>query len=412
MLFLEIWFWIFAAVAVPVYWLCPRSVKVYWLLAASLVFHYHFAGPAGMAPVIVLGVLTYGVGLLVSRSPPRVTESLPVAGAEPGSRRWLFTATWMTLVGALAFYKYGDFVVGNFQVASRLSDVRLPPWLTDWRQPMAPLGISFFTFEFVHYLYEVRVHGRAPIRNPVHFSLFAIFFPTLAAGPIKRFPDFVPQLAALHNPAATAVWPAARRIIRGLFKKICIADLLVEAIKVFEQVPQYNGPIVVLLAVLQGFRIYYDFAGYTDIAIGLAQLLNLRVPENFDRPYFSTSLQEFWRRWHMSLSSWIRDYIYIPLGGNRAHRALNLLTAMVLCGLWHGAAWNFAFWGLYHGMGMVVEAGVRRVAPSLFGDGLLPRALGWLICYAYVCYGWLIFFYPIGTVVRMTKGLLVWGYVG
>lgn len=405
MLFLELWFWIFVTVAVPVFWLCPRPLKIYWLLAASAVFHYHFAGPAGMAPVIALGIVTYGVALSVG-----ATHASPLPGN--GWGRALFHPTWMTIVGALLFYKYGNFFVDNVTWLLVMSHRSVPPWFGNWRQPAAPLGISFFAFEFIHYLYEVRVHRRPPIRNPIHFAVFAIFFPSLAAGPIKRYPDFVPQLLDLRNPALAHVWPAVRRIIRGLFKKICIADLLVEAILVFEKVPQYNAPIVILLAILQGFRIYYDFAGYSDIAIGLAQLLNLRLPENFDRPYFSTSLQEFWRRWHMSLSSWIRDYIYIPLGGNRAHRALNLLIAMILCGLWHGAAWNFALWGVYHGVGLVTEAGIRRVAPGLFADTLAHRLLGWFICYAYVCYGWLIFFYPIDQVWRMTKGLLIWHYVG
>jgi alginate O-acetyltransferase complex protein AlgI len=366
---------------------------VCFLLAASAVFHYHFAGAAGMAPIIALGIFTFFAAHAVSE----------------GRRRWLFHGTWLLLVGMLVFYKYGSFFAGNGATLIAMAKLEPPDWLATWQQPAAPLGISFFTFEFVHYLYEVRVRGRRAIRNPVHFALFAIFFPCLAAGPIKRFQDFVPQLATLQNPTPRAVWPGAQRIIRGLFKKVCVADLLVEYIRVFEALPEYNAPIVVALAVLQGFRIYYDFSGYSDIAIGLAQLVNLRVPENFDRPYFSTNLQEFWRRWHMSLTSWIRDYIYIPLGGNRAHRGLNLLIAMLLCGLWHGAAWNFAIWGAYHGAGLVAEAGVRRACPSLFGAGRATRLCGWLLCYAYVSYGWLFFFYPIDTVYRMTKGLLVWG---
>jgi D-alanyl-lipoteichoic acid acyltransferase DltB (MBOAT superfamily) len=165
----------------------------------------------------------------------------------------------------------------------------------------------------------------------------------------------------------------------------------------------------VALAVIQGLRIYYDFSGYSDIAIGLAQMLNLRVPENFYRPYWSTNLQEFWRRWHISLSSWIRDYIYIPLGGNRTRRAFNLTLAMFLCGLWHGANWNFALWGIYHGVGLAAETGVRRWRPGIFGDGVGQRLVGWVICYSYVTYGWLIFFYPVGKVLVMTKALLHWG---
>ncbi len=393
MLFLESWFWIFAAVAVPVYWLCPRPVKLYWLLAASAVFHYHFAGPAGMTPIIALAILTYATAL---RTPRRAGPSM-------------FAVTAVVVVGALVFYKYSEFLLRSALTVLGLAHIGVPQAVVEWRSPAIPLGISFFTFEFLHYLYEVRAHGREPIRSPVRFAVFAIFFPTLAAGPIKRYPDFVPQLDALANPDRALVAAGVKRVIRGLFKKICIADLLVEYIKVFESALDYNGPVVVALAVLQGFRIYYDFAGYSDIAIGLAQLLNLRVPENFNRPYFSTSLQEFWRRWHISLSSWIRDYIYIPLGGNRARRAFNLLAAMFICGLWHGAAWNFALWGLYHGFGLVLEAGLRRWRPRLFGDSLPRQLLGWAVTYVFVCYGWLIFFYPIGTVAKMTRALLVWG---
>jgi alginate O-acetyltransferase complex protein AlgI len=385
MLFLDTWFWIFAAVAVPVYWLCPQRWKAIWLLAASLTFHWHFAGPAGMKPIILLAIMTY-------------TAALAIAGGAP---RTVFLGASSAVVGALVFYKYSDF---GLSVLSRPLGAHV-----DWSMPVAPLAISFFTFEFVHYLYEVRVHGREPIRNPLHFALFTVFFPSLASGPIKRFPDFVPQLERLENPSREQVLAAVQRIIRGLFKKVCIADLAVELIDVFEHVPHATPSVVASLAVLQGFRIYYDFAGYTDMAVGLAQLFHLRIPENFDRPYFSTSLQEFWRRWHMSLSSWIRDYIYIPLGGNRAHRVANLLAAMVLCGLWHGAAWNFAAWGLFHGLGLALEALVRRARPAWFSASGPMAFARWAVCYGWVTYGWLLFFYPIGTVARMTTQALAWG---
>jgi alginate O-acetyltransferase complex protein AlgI len=242
----------------------------------------------------------------------------------------------------------------------------------------------------------------------VHFAVFAIFFPSLASGPIKRFPDFVPQLEALENPRLEVALAGGRRVIRGLFKKVCIADLLVEVIHVFEGSPEYTAPVVVGLAVMQGFRIYYDFAGYTDMAIGVAQMLNLRIPENFDRPYFSTSLRDFWRRWHMSLSSWIRDYIYIPLGGNRAHQSFNLLAAMTICGLWHGANWNFAAWGLFHGLGLALEGLVAGWRPGWFDAGGVVKLGRWLVCYSYVTYGWLLFFYPLTTVWRMTVDALRW----
>lgn len=461
MLFLKPWFWVFAAVVIPGYWICPRSMRIYWLLVASVVFHYHFAGPAGMAPIIILGVITYCVGLVISvdrdgvadnvEGPVPVASSTPIAAgsydrgfdvtdhstlstalvigaamssgiesqlgpasriATPRTRRRhslpIFTATSILLVGALAFYKYSGLVLQSGAPVLAAAGSNVPAWVKNWHSPAPPLAISFFTFEFIHYLYEVWVTGRRPIRNPVHFVVFAIFFPSLACGPIKRFPDFVPQLTGLRAPGSAEIWPAVRRVIRGLFKKVCIADLLVEYITVFETLPRFNAPIVALLGVLQGFRIYYDFAGYSDIAIGLAQMLNLRLPENFHRPYWSTSLQEFWQRWHMSLGSWIRDYVYVPLGGNRVHRAVNLAAAMILCGLWHGAAWHFALWGIYHGVGLAVELGVRRWRPDLFGEGLARKILRWVICYAFVTYGWLIFFYPVGTLYQMTKEALVW----
>ena len=391
MLFLEPWFWIFAGIALPAYWVCPQRLKVYWLLAASAVFHYHFAGPAGMLPIIVLACLTYGVGIGALRI-PRVSPSAIVVAL---------------IVAALCFYKYSEFLLENARALAEGLGAVVPAWMMSWSSTAAPLGISFFTFEFLHYLYEVRVRGREPVRNPVHFGIFAIFFPSLAAGPIKRFPDFVPQLAELRNPRLEEAWRGGQRVIRGLFKKICIADLLVAYIEVLETFP-YNASIVASLAVMQGLRIYYDFSGYTDIAIGLGRMLNLRLPENFNRPYGADGLREFWRRWHMSLSYWIRDYVYIPLGGNRAHRAANLLVAMLLCGLWHGASWNFVVWGLYHGMGLVTETGVQRLWPQLFSDRAPLRLVRWAVCYIFVMYGWLLFFYPIDVVWQMTRALAHW----
>jgi alginate O-acetyltransferase complex protein AlgI len=383
MLFLDVWFWFFAAVAVPVFWICPPAWKRYWLLAASLVFHWRFAGPAGMAPIFVLALLAW-------------TTGLALAG---GGSRAVFVAATTAIVGSLAFYKYSGFLAANLALVAGTP--------VAWTMPAAPLAISFFTFEFVHYLYEIRVHRREPVRDPVDFALFTVFFPSLASGPIKRFPEFVPQLRALANPDRERVAASCARILRGLFKKICIADLAVEMIQVFERVPEYTPAVVASLAVLQGFRIYYDFAGYTDMAIGLAGLFGLRLPENFDRPYLSTSLQDFWRRWHMSLSSWIRDYVYIPLGGNRSHRLFNVLAAMLLCGLWHGPAWHFAAWGLWHGLGLAAEAGVRRLRPVWFeSPGPVRTFARWALCYAWVSAGWLLFFYPLATVRKMITDLL------
>ncbi|MBX3025599.1 MBOAT family protein [bacterium] len=387
MLFLSNWFWGFSALVVPLYLIVPRSLKPAWVLLASLIFQYHFAGPAGMLPIVALALFTYLVGLAPSA-------------------RAVTAFSMVVLVGALVLYKYADFLFESVRLPLNALGLVSATWMTDWRSPAIPLGVSFFTFEFVHYLYEVRVRGHQPVRNPMHFAIFAVFFPTLAAGPIKRFPDFVPQLEQLDNPDAEQWLAGARRILLGLFKKVCIADLLVELITPLEKVPHPSAAIVLALAVLQGWRIYYDFAGYTDMAIGLGQTIGLRVPENFDRPYFSTSLREFWRRWHMSLSTWIRDYVYIPLGGNRVRRGVNLLLAMVICGLWHGAAWNFALWGLWHGGGLALEAAARLRRPRLFEGSRGERALGWLVTYTWVSLGWLLFFYPVERLPGMAAALV------
>ncbi|MGY8804195.1 MAG: MBOAT family O-acyltransferase [bacterium] len=397
MLFLDPWFWRFALVAVVGFWLVPKPAKLVWLIATSAFFHFHFAGPAGMAPIIALGVFTYYAGLRISRD----NESR------------LFVVGMVMLAGALGFYKYTAFLLNGLTDAiGGIAGKESVAWLAGWENPVAPLAISFFTFEFVHYLYEVRKHGREPIRNPLHFTLFAIFFPTLASGPIKRYADFVPQLEQLENPSVARAWGGAQRVVLGLFKKICIADLTVEIIQVLDRTPTHTPQLVATLAVLQGFRIYFDFAGYSDMAIGLAEMFGLKVPENFDRPYQSTSLQDFWRRWHMSLSSWIRDYVYIPLGGNQGQRHLHILTAMALCGLWHGAAWNFVAWGAYHGLGLGLESMVRTRAPGLFGDSRGLRFARWFVCYSFVSYGWLLFFYPMSTVIQMNREAFRWLFAG
>jgi alginate O-acetyltransferase complex protein AlgI len=188
--------------------------------------------------------------------------------------------------------------------------------------------------------------------------------------------------------------------------------LLVELIEVIDRTPVYTPHLIAVLGILQGLRIYFDFAGYSDMAIGLAEMLGLKVPENFDRPYRSTSLQDFWRRWHMSLSLWIRDYIYIPLGGNQGQRHLHILFAMAICGLWHGAAWNFVAWGVYHGLGLGVESVVKDRFPGLFGEGKAVSFLRWFVCYSYVSYGWLLFFYPMATVVQMNREAFQWCFAG
>jgi alginate O-acetyltransferase complex protein AlgI len=311
----------------------------------------------------------------------------------------------------LCFYKYALFFIG---AAIQPLSAGLAGSLTSTTRSLMPgappLGISFFAFEFVHYLFEVK-HGGEPIRNPLKFLLFSIFFPSLVAGPIKRYPQFLGSLEeGSRRPNAENFAEGLRRMAIGYFKKVVIADNLTSMI---EQAQSNFATLDVfsrwLLLAGLAFRILMDFSGYSDIAIGMARLLGVRLPENFNWPYLAKNLQDFWQRWHISLSSWIRDYIYIPLGGNRhgpARRVVNGLIAFALCGLWHGPAWNFVLWGLYHGVGLVVCA----LYPSIPGLGSTLNKIfkkeplaGWALTQLYVWLGWLLFFYPVQDALHMAK---------
>jgi alginate O-acetyltransferase complex protein AlgI len=279
----------------------------------------------------------------------------------------------------------------------------------------APLAISFFAFEFIHYLVEV-ARGREPMRNPVDFALFTLFWPSIVAGPVKRYQEFLPALyQGVRSVGSQDVTEGLARVAIGLVKKVA-ADTLTAWLTnygpVFDQLdPLWRWAFVAALS----FRILWDFSGYSDMAIGFAGMFGVRLLENFRWPYLADSLVDFWRRWHISLSSWIRDYIYIALGGNRggaARKVLNGMTAFAICGLWHGAGWNFLVWGLYHGAGLAVCSTYRRLLGPI-GEhlaGLLQRhrVLPWGMTVGYVGVGWLFFFYPLQDAWKMIQLLFCW----
>lgn len=400
MIFATYWFLAFVAIFLPLYWVLPPTLRKCWLLLACVVFHGHFAGPSGVIPIVILGLITYFSGL--SRA------------------RWACIGTMTLCVLALCFYKYTHFLslklIGFFsQDAGNSAEL----WLSTVRPALPPLAISFFTFEFVHYLYDV-LKGKPSIRGPVQFALFSIFWPSLVAGPIKRYRPFLATLdRAIHLPFR---WIYLHKMAPGLLQ-VCIgyikkfaADSLTLYIDFsaprFEQLTQAER-WTIFLAI--GFRILLDFSGYSDIAIGFARMMGIGLPRNFNWPYLAANLQEFWRRWHISLSSWIRDYIYIPLGGNRkgpARQVLNGIIAFGLCGLWHGPDWNFAVWGIYHGLGLAVNNSYAKIP---FGIGSTVsfvfhkvKILSWLGTMFFVFAGWLVFFYPLPVAWNMLK--LLWPF--
>ncbi|HEY3757631.1 MAG TPA: MBOAT family O-acyltransferase [Opitutaceae bacterium] len=384
MIFATYWFCLFAAVFFAVFWLLPLPrLRLAWLLVACVVFHAHFAGAAGMRPIIILAVLTYLAGLSGRRS-----------------------IQWIVLglsVGALAFYKYAQFLsVDTLGLVNAGWGRALSQKALALAPAAPPLAISFFSFEFVHYLFDVS-HGKAPIRNPVRFGLFAIFFPSLAAGPIKRYESYMPALnEGAEDTRLASISAGLLRVALGFFKKLVIADNLTGAIDSYH--PFYPGmPLSWRWAYLGALslRILFDFSGYSDIAIGLAQMTGIAIPENFAFPYLASNVREFWHRWHISLSTWVRDYVYIPLGGNRhgaARRVAYGLIAFALVGLWHGPSWHYVFWGVYHGVALGVSTTYARLLGPAGAalQAFFQRAwiLSWGVTLLFVAFGWLLFFYP------------------
>lgn len=340
MLFNSIEYGLFFLLVFAVHWILPLGWRRPFLLLAS---YYFYASAIPQYIVLILGLtaFNYAMGFAVHRTRGR-QRNLALMVAIAGN------------LGSLAYFKYTGLIVQS--VTPLLA--RLPLMGPLFHDPLAvnillPLGISFFTFEFIHYNVEV-FKGLPPMRSPVDFALFAAFFPTQIAGPIKRFPDFVKQLEHPLPLREVDFDGGVGLILRGLMKKVLVADVLAPVVAEAFKTPGTLGPGAAWFAVLAfATQIYCDFSGYTDMGRGSAMLLGYSVPENFESPYQSTNPAEFWHRWHMSLSSWLRDYLYIPLGGSRRSEPLvyrNLMITMALGGLWHGASWHFMVWGIYEGV--------------------------------------------------------------
>lgn len=402
MIFFSYWFVAFAAIVFPLYWVVPNATsRRLMLLAFCAVFHAHFAGPAGVLPIVILSLMTYVAGL--------------------SGKSAMVIAAIAANVGALLFYKYTLFLS---EVLLGLFSPDLAKLAADYTKntllPAAPpLALSFFVFEFVHYLVDVR-RGERPIRSPLEFGLFAVFWPSLVAGPIKRFEQFIPAVrdATARRTPASDITEGAFRVAIGMVKKV-VADNLTAAIAFygtqFATLPlSWRWAVLVMIAA----RILLDFSGYSDMAIGFARMMGIRLPENFRWPYLAVSPADFWRRWHISLSTWIRDYIYVPLGGGRVNpvrRGLNALIAFALCGLWHGASMNFALWGIYHGVGVSISVALSRwfesqnLGPRGARALVLATPFTWAATQLFVMIGWLLFFYPVSQAFRMAQLLFTAG---
>ena len=338
----------FLPLVAAVYFLLPKALKNGWLLIASLAF-YGWGEPKYLALMLVSIAAFYGYGLAIARC----TQAR-------WRRFWLWVSV-LTGTGLLAVFKYADFFLST---AASLTGLSIP-----LLRLALPIGISFYTFQCMSYTIDVYRGQAAAQRNILNFGTYVSMFPQLIAGPIVRYTDVARELEHRTH-SWEAVYDGGMRFLAGLGKKVLLANNLGQITETFRASGEKSVLFYWLYAVSFMLHIYFDFSGYSDMAIGLGRIFGFRFPENFNYPYTAQSVTQFWRRWHMSLSGWLRDYVYIPLGGNRVSRGrwvINILTVWMLTGLWHGAAWNFVVWGLAFGVLLLLEKrlDVQRLPEAL-----------------------------------------------
>jgi len=342
MLFSSVTFWVFFTILLTLIGIFQqtRSRKIL-LLIASYIF-YMWWNPAFIILIVFSTIVDYFIGGAMARAQDRTR------------RKMLLISSIVTNLGLLALFKYADFFQDNLLFGLKLLGYS-PSW-TDLNI-ILPVGISFYTFQTMSYTIDIYRKELQATRSPLDFALFVSFFPQLVAGPIVRAVDFLPQLNSDIRLNFTS--SAFFLILRGLAKKVLIADSLAPfSDNVFTTTGEWPSIVIWIAAICFYIQIYCDFSGYSDMAIGIAKVLGFELPLNFDRPYFAGDPSTFWRKWHISLSTWLRDYLYIPLGGNRHgdfNTQRNLMLTMLFGGLWHGASWNFVLWGLIHGLLLITH---------------------------------------------------------
>jgi alginate O-acetyltransferase complex protein AlgI len=385
MLFCSAQYFLFFAAVFVVYWALPwHRLRVWLLLGAS--FYFYASWNHWLAVLIVVSTaIDYLIALRLEAD--RVTVR----------RKLLLSASLVMNLGLLAYFKYANFFLDS--LAAVLHQAGLSASLPTL-SVILPIGISFYTFEAINYTVDVyRGQVRAE-RSLPNFMLFILFFPHLVAGPIVRARDFLPQTHRRKHWNWARMQLGVEYFLMGLCKKLVIADRMAAFVDPVFATPERFGADALWVAVLAyALQIYGDFSGYTDMALGSAHLLGYRLAQNFNMPYLATSIADFWRRWHMSLSSWLRDYLFIPLGGSRGGlwpTCRNLLITMALGGLWHGASWTFVIWGVFHGLLLVAHRLFHKLCDRLpWLDELVATAPGAVLCgqltFLSVCAGWVLF---------------------
>lgn len=383
MLFNSLTFFIFLTIVLPVYYSLKLRAQNIWLLIASYVFY----GCWDWRFLLLLMASTL-VDFLIG---------LAIGGAqdERVRKRWLMVSLASNL-GILGFFKYFNFFIDSAAEVIRLAGFQ--PHLPTL-QIVLPVGISFYTFQSLSYTIDIYRRRLEPCRDLIDFALFVSYFPQLVAGPIERAKHLLPLLQSARTVNWQSIAVGVELILIGYFKKVGVADTLAPMVDARFAAPQFASGADLLLAVyLFAFQIYCDFSGYTDIARGVSRLLGVELMRNFNQPYLSADITDFWRRWHISLSSWLRDYLYISLGGNRhgiGKTYRNLMLTMMLGGLWHGASWNFIIWGTLHGFYLSVHKWLmergRKAPHHGHVHGLGRRLVAIVVTFHAVCFAWIFF---------------------
>jgi len=378
MLFSSVEFLIFFPIVTVLFFVLPHKVRWAHLLLASCVFYASFV-PIYLLILAFTIVVDYVAGIMIASS--------------VGRRRKLYLlASIVANVGVLCVFKYWNFANQNLTTALGAMGIRNSvPMLSI----ALPLGLSFHTFQAMSYTIEVYRENQPAERHFGIYALYVMFYPQLVAGPIERPQNMLPQFRIHQTFDPARVAEGLKRMAWGFFKKMVVADNLAMVVTpAYAHPGSYSGAKLAVATVCFAFRIYCDFSGYSDIALGSAQVMGFKLMQNFDAPYESTSLTEFWRRWHISLSTWFRDYLYIPLGGNRKGRVrgvLNKMIVFVVSGLWHGANWTYVIWGALHGTYLIVEQAMTSGTPPARPRGLARRTVGLVSTFALVCLAWVFF---------------------
>ena len=400
MLFNSLEFFIFLPVVLAVYFFLSLRGQNAWLLAASYVFYgywdWRFLG---------LILLSTGVDYVVGLKLRDATN--------PDHRKRLLAVSMITNLGILGLFKYYGFFVGSMAVL--LEKFGFQAHVTVL-QIVLPVGISFYTFQTMSYTIDVYRRRMEPTGDLLTFALYVAYFPQLVAGPIERAHHLLPILAARRQIRWVDIAVGFELILLGFFKKVAVADTLAPIVDArFLDPSQSSGLDLVITSYLFAFQIYGDFSGYSDIARGTSRLFGVDLMRNFNQPYLSQSITEFWRRWHISLSSWLRDYLYISLGGNREgllRTYVNLMITMLLGGLWHGASWNFVIWGGLHGIYLAVHKAILSVSGAVersSGSNLFLAPVKIFVTFQLVCLTWIFFRAPdLQTSVEIVSRIMTW----